>query len=105
MSASHRSHLEWSPSRIINWAKTTGPRTGSLVAGILECRPHLEQGYRSCLGIMRLAKTYSPERFEAACTRALNRHGFYGDPEKLPSRATKTTAQPKWTRITPISNR
>ena len=49
MPASHRAHLEWSPSRIINWAKTTGPMTGALVEGVLERRPHPEQGYRSCL--------------------------------------------------------
>jgi hypothetical protein len=95
MPASHRAHLEWSPSRIINWAKTTDPMTGALVEGVFERRPHPEQGYRSCLGIMSFAKTYSPERLEAACSRALNRHGFYADPERLPSRATKTTAQPK----------
>jgi hypothetical protein len=49
MPASHRAHLEWSPSRIINWAKNTGPITGALVEGVLERRLHPEQGYRSCL--------------------------------------------------------
>jgi hypothetical protein len=41
------------------------------VAGILERRPHPEQGYRSCLGLMRLAKGYTPERLEAAAARAV----------------------------------
>ena len=50
--------------------------TGSLVEGVLERRPHPEQGYRSCLGIMRLAKTYSPERLEAACSRALSLQSY-----------------------------
>lgn len=71
MPAAHRAHQEWSPSRLIAWAETVGTMTGSLVTRILESRPHPEQGYRSCLGILRLAKRYGNERLEAACTRAL----------------------------------
>ena len=70
MPASHRRHLEWTPSRLIGWGESIGPDTGALVTGILERRPHPEQGYRSCLGLMRLAKEYSPERLEAAAARA-----------------------------------
>jgi len=63
-------HLEWSPLRLIDWARTIGPQTAALVAAILADRPHPEQGYRSCLGILRLAKGYGGERLEAACGRA-----------------------------------
>ena len=48
-----------------------GPHTQNLVGLILENRPHPEQGYRSCLGLLRLGKRYSPQRLEAACARAL----------------------------------
>ena len=71
MPKSHQRYLEWSPSRIINWAGKNGPHTKKLVIRVLESRPHPEQGFRSCLGIMRLGKRYSPERLEAACKRAL----------------------------------
>ncbi len=71
MPESHRRHAEWSPSRIIDWANKTGPSTAALAEAIMTSRPHPEQGYRSCLGIIRLADRYSPERVEAACTRAL----------------------------------
>jgi transposase len=71
MPKAHRHHLEWSPSRLIEWGRTIGPQTAALVQAILADRPHPEQGYRSCLGILRLAKRYSAERLEAACTRAL----------------------------------
>jgi transposase len=71
MPKAHQKYLEWSPSRIINWAGQNGPQTAALVAKILESRKHPEQGFRSCLGIMRLAKHYSPQRLEAACARAL----------------------------------
>ena len=70
MPSSHRAHAEWTPSRLIGWAEKTGPATGRLVAGILRSRPHPEQGYRACLGIMRLGRLHGDERLEAACARA-----------------------------------
>jgi transposase len=68
---SHQAHLEWSPARITRWAATIGTHTRGLVEAILADRPHPEQGYRSCLGILRLAKRYGESRLEAACERAL----------------------------------
>ena len=70
MPSSHRAHAEWTPSRLIHWACKTGPATGRVVAGILESRPHPEQGYRACLGLMRLGRRYGADRLEAACERA-----------------------------------
>jgi transposase len=71
MPESHRRHLEWTPMRIARWAEGTGPQTAALVSAVMESRPHPEQGYRSCLGIMRLGKRFGDDRLEAACTRAL----------------------------------
>jgi transposase len=71
MPSSHRAHAEWRPSRFVDWATTIGPQTAALVTAILAERPHPEQGYRSCLGILRLAKRYDAARLEAACGRAL----------------------------------
>ncbi len=71
MPKAHQKYLEWSPSRIIHWAGRNGPQTQALVSSIMESRKHPEQGFRSCLGIMRLAKRFSPQRLEAACARAL----------------------------------
>jgi len=70
MPESHRRHAEWTPSRIISWAQKTGPATAGLAEAILAARRHPEQGYRSCLGIIRLGDRYGPERLEA-CARAL----------------------------------
>jgi transposase len=67
----HQQHLEWTPSRIIHWASTIGPKTKQLVEAIVADRPHPEHGYRSCLGILRLGKRYGDERLEAACGRAV----------------------------------
>ena len=70
MPRSHREYLEWTPSRLIGWAEKTGPATAQLVGEILARREHPEQGYRSCLGILRLGKSYEAQRLEAACARA-----------------------------------
>ncbi|MGE5245410.1 MAG: IS21 family transposase [Betaproteobacteria bacterium] len=70
MPRAHRAHAEWTPSRLIAWANQTGPATGRVVTGILERRPHPEQGYRACLGLMRLGRQYGADRLEAACARA-----------------------------------
>lgn len=71
MPAAHRAHAGWSPSRLMHWANTIGPATGELVKRLLLAKQHPEQGYRACLGLMRLAKRVGRERMEAACTRAL----------------------------------
>jgi transposase len=71
MPKAHRAHLEWSPSRLIGWGASIGRHTEALVQALLESRPHPEQGYRSCLGILRLAKQHGPARLDAACARAV----------------------------------
>jgi transposase len=70
MPHAHRAHAEWTPSRLVAWAAKTGPATAQVVTDILATRPHPEQGYRACLGLLRLGHRYGTERLEAACTRA-----------------------------------
>ena len=71
MPKSHRAHLEWTPSRLVHWGETVGTATAEVIRTILASKPHPEMGYRACLGILRLAKTYSDQRLEAASQRAL----------------------------------
>jgi transposase len=71
MPKAHQHHLEWTPSRLTDWAGRIGMQTRVLVAAILADRPHPEQGYRSCLGLLRLGRRYGEARLEAACARAL----------------------------------
>ena len=71
MPTAHRAQMEWNPSRILRWAEKVGKSTMSVVHTILHSRKHPEQGYRSCLGILRLRKHYGNERLEAACGRAV----------------------------------
>ena len=71
MPKSHQKYLERTPTRLLEEAQQIGPETGRLAEAILAAKPHPEMGYRSCLGIPRLAKTYPVERMEAAAQRAL----------------------------------
>jgi transposase len=71
MPKAHQQYAEWTPQRLIQWAATSGAATSRVVETILESRPHPQQGFRSCLGIMRLGKRYGAERLDAACRRAL----------------------------------
>ena len=72
----HRQYLEWTPERIKLWGKKIGPHTRELMDQIMEHRDHPEHGFRGCLGIIRLSKTYSPERVENACKRALELQAY-----------------------------
>lgn len=70
MPASHRAHLQWTPGKLIAWAERIGVATAAVVRWQMEHRAHPEQGYRSCLGLMRLGREYGHDRLEAACARA-----------------------------------
>jgi len=72
----HQRYLDRTPSRLIEDAQQVGPSTGQLVEAILAAKRHPEQGYRSCLGILRLGKTYPPERMEAAAKRCLRARAY-----------------------------
>ena len=71
MPAAHRAHAEWSPGKLMAWATSVGPATAELVKRLLMEKRHPEQGYRACLGLMRLTRNHGRTRMEAACERAL----------------------------------
>jgi transposase len=72
MPKGHQDYADWTPERLIRWAEKTGPRTASLTEAILASRQHAQQAFRSAMGLMRLAKVYTPQRLEAACDLALD---------------------------------
>jgi len=71
MPANHRHYAEWSPERFLRWAEEIGLQTRALIETALTSRRHPQQAYRTCLGILGLAKRYTKERLEAASGRAL----------------------------------
>jgi transposase len=72
MPSSHRRYADWTIERIRRDAAVIGPSTAALCDLILEERSHPEQGFRACLGIVRLVKAFGPLRVEAAAARALD---------------------------------
>lgn len=70
MPKAHQKYAEWTPERMINWAKKTGDSTAKLIEAVMQSREHPQQGFRACLGILRLEKSYGKERLESACLRA-----------------------------------
>jgi transposase len=71
MPSSHRRYADWTPDRFRRWATSVGPCTEALVTAILAHRPHPEQGFRTCLGVLRLFRELEAGRAEAVSDRAL----------------------------------
>jgi transposase len=71
MPSAHRRYAEWTPERFRRWARSIGPSTEGLVVAVLANRPHPEQGFRTCLGVLRLFKGIDPTRAEAVSARAV----------------------------------
>ena len=71
MPAAHRAQMEWTPQRLIHWGQSIGPACAEVVTRLMAENKHPEHGYRSCLGLLSLAKRYGKQRLEAACIRAL----------------------------------
>ena len=72
MPSAHRRYASWTPARIQSFAADVGPSAAALVETIMNAKPHPEQGFRACLGILQLARTYGSTRLEAACQRGLS---------------------------------
>lgn len=70
MPKSHQACMTWTPGKFLNWAANIGSSTLRLVKHLLESKPHPEQGYRSCLGLLNLSKKFGNPRLEKACNHA-----------------------------------
>jgi transposase len=71
MPSAHRRLGEWTPARVLAQATKTGPAVAAFCEMVMADRPHPEQGFRTCLGVLALVKTYGPERVDAACQRGV----------------------------------
>ena len=71
MPEDHQKYLQWDGDRFIRWAESIGPATAITVKGILTSHKIQQQGYKSCMGLLKLADKYSVDRLEAACQKAL----------------------------------
>jgi len=105
MPKSHQQYLEWTPTRILEWAAKYGPAVKELVEQIMSNRKYPEQAYRSCLGIIRLEKRFSAERLNNACRRALEyRVESYQGVKNILSRGLDKLAVKEKPRAAPIQH-
>ena len=72
MPKGHQTQADWTPERLIRWAVKIGPQTAAMTEALLASRQHAQQAFRSAMGLLRLAKVYTPERLESACDLALS---------------------------------
>lgn len=63
----------WDDNRIRNWAHSIGRYTGIVIDRIFESVSIKEQGYNPSLSVLKLSRTYSDARLEAACELAIKR--------------------------------
>lgn len=76
MPAAHRRYADWSPDRFRRWAAAVGPNTEQFIIAVLASRRHFEQGFRTCLGVLKLYRGVEPARAEAVSARALELGAF-----------------------------
>ena len=72
MPEKHRQYTQWNAERFIKWAGDIGPNTLQTIKAIISSKKVEEQSYKSCIALLKLADTYSVERLEAACEKALS---------------------------------
>ncbi|MEE9452622.1 MAG: IS21 family transposase, partial [Gammaproteobacteria bacterium] len=71
MPKAHKAYVEWTPERLTQWANEVGPQTQQLIKAVIDARALPQQGFRACLGILRLGKKYGNDRLEKAAALAL----------------------------------
>jgi transposase len=76
MPVKHEKHHQWTPGRLMNWAKDMGDDVLLWVKTVLNQRQHPEQAYRVCLGLLNLSRSYPAERLNKACAIA-NKNSLY----------------------------
>ncbi len=72
MPSAHRRHAEWTPARMLAAAAGLGPSVVAFCETVMADRPHPEQGFRTCLGVLALTRSYDAARLDAACRRGLS---------------------------------
>ena len=72
MPPEHQKYLEWTGERFLRWAEQIGENTTAVVRLFLSAYKVEQQGYKSCMALLKSADKYSAARLEAACRKALS---------------------------------
>jgi transposase len=101
MPEDHKSYVQWDTERFISWAQNVGPNTTITIKAILSSHKVAQQGYRSCMALLKLADKYSVARVEAACKKALS---YTPNPSFKSVKTILSTGQDKVTIEQPTTN-
>lgn len=72
MPEKHKQFVQWNAERFLSWAESVGPFTSAAIRAILAYHRIEQQGFKACMGVLKLADKYSLFRLEAACAKALS---------------------------------
>jgi hypothetical protein len=72
MPKEHREYVAWNGERFLNWAEKIGEHTKTVVQLFLSRNQIEQQGYKTCIALLKLSDTHSASRLEQACKRALS---------------------------------
>jgi len=100
MPEDHQKYTQWNADRFISWAENIGPSTTIVVKAVLSSHKVEQQGYRSCMSLLKLADKYSVTRLESACSRALS---YTPSPSYRSIKTILTTCQDKAAVQSPLS--
>ena len=77
MPPAHQKYLEWDGKRFLSWAESVGPDTGAVIRSILSSHKVEQQGYKACMGVLKLADKYSnPKEEKGSVKSAVDQFGF-----------------------------
>jgi hypothetical protein len=101
MPPNHQQYVQWNGDRFRKWAEKIGTYTHTVISAILSGYKVEQQGYKACMGILKLADKYTPERLENACKKALT---FTPRPSLKNIQAILSSGQDKVEENTPASS-
>ena len=71
LASSQRFVSDWTPEKFIDQGKAMHQQVAEYLSKVLETKMHPEQAYKSCSGILNLARKVGNKRLVNACKRAM----------------------------------
>jgi transposase len=101
MPKEHKEYAAWNGERFLNWAGKIGEHTKMVVKFLLSRNQVEQQGYKSCMALLKLSDTHSALRLEQACEKALS---FTSRPSLKSIQIILASFQTNIPQVKPVSN-
>ena len=100
MPPNHKKYMQWNGNRFRSWATKIGEHTAAVIEVFLTANKVEQQGYKSCMALLKLAEKFTPQRLEAACAKMLS---YTARPSYKSISAILNAGQDKLSSATPAS--